>query len=216
MQADKIARLRVTMEGIRPPIWRRLEVPIEFTFAQLSGVILAAFGWSNYHLHEFEVGRRRIGMPDEDDWQAPVLSPEMLPAGVKIDPKLADLFSSPPLEDEATVRLASVLESGVGRFVYRYDFGDDWQHLVRVEGLLPAQGDVTYPRCTAGRRSAPPEDCGGLPGYEHLLEVLADPAHGEYAELREWTPDFEPEEFDLAAADRAVKDPRGFWDQLEE
>jgi Plasmid pRiA4b ORF-3-like protein len=204
----KIARLKVTVKDIRPPIWRRLEVPLDFTFARLSDVILAAFGWTNSHLHEFELGRRRIGMPDPDeaDWAraAPEELHHLFP---QLDPQRAGLVVPPSLEDEARVTLAQGLASAVRRFLYRYDFGDDWRHLVQVEEVREAEAALTYPRCTAGRRAAPPEDCGGVWGYAHLLEVLADPAHDEYAELRDWCPYFQPEEFDLAAADEAVRHP---------
>ncbi len=118
----------------------------------------------------------------------------------------------PPLEDEARVTLAQGLASGERRLLYRYDFGDDWRHLVQVEDVREAEATLTHPRCTAGRRAAPPEDCGGVWGYRHLLEVLADPAHDEYADLRNWCPCFEPEEFDLAAADEAVRHPLEYWD----
>ena len=195
----EIARLKVTLKGIRPPIWRRLEVPVEMSLARLSDVILAAFGWTNSHMHEFAVGQRRIGMPDADDWQPPARPPA------------AALFGRPPLEDEATIDLAAVLVSRLRRLTYTYDFGDNWQHLVQVEEFQHRAASRVYPRCTAGRRSAPPEDCGGVCGYEHLLAVLADHGHEEHAELRAWCPSFDPQEFDLAAADAAVRQPPEDW-----
>jgi hypothetical protein len=200
MQEALIARLKVTIKDIRPPIWRRVEVPLEFSFARLSDVILAAFGWSNSHLHEFRIGRdRHIVM-------AEVLEDE------EGDPSLAELYTSLGDEDENALSLAQVLAGDVKRFVYTYDLGDDWEHVVQVEAVLPARERLLYPRCTAGRRCCPPEDCGGVWGYEHLLEVLADPAHDEYAELRDWCPYLQPEEFELAAADEAVRHPPEHWE----
>jgi hypothetical protein len=126
-------------------------------------------------------------------------------------PPAAALFARPPLEDDATIDLAAVLESGLRSLTYTYDFGDDWQHLMQVEELQNREASQVYPRCTAGCRSAPPEDCGGLWGYEHLLAVLADPSHEEHAERREQHPYFDSEEFDLAAADAAVRQPPEYW-----
>jgi hypothetical protein len=114
-------------------------------------------------------------------------------------------------EDEAKVALRTVLVAKQ-RISYLYDFGDDWHHAVLIKSVLAAAKGTTYPRVIAGRRSAPPEDCGGVWGYEHLLEVLADPEHEEFAELREWCPYFAPEEFDLVAADEAVRHPPEYWE----
>ena len=115
-------------------------------------------------------------------------------------------------EDENALTLAQVLAGDVKRFVYTYDLGDDWKHVIQLEAVLPAEEHLIYPRCTAGRRCCPPEDCGGVWGYEHLVEVLADPTHDEYAELRDWCPNLQPEEFDLAAADEAVRHPPQYWE----
>ena len=214
MQEALIARLKVTIKDTRPPIWRRVEVPLEFNFAGLSDVILAAFGWSNSHLHEFRIGRyRRIVMAEVlEDEEGPITPPDWLATGARHDPRLAELYTSLADEDENALTLAQVLAGDVKRFVYTYDLGDDWEHVVQVEAVLPAGEGLTYPRCTAGRRCCPPEDCGGVWGYEHLVEVLADPADDEYAELRDWCPYFQPEEFDLAAVDEAVRHPPKYWE----
>ena len=220
MTGKQIARLKVTLNGIRPPIWRRLEVPLEFTFRELSDVILAAFGWTNTHLHQFEVGKRlqpgqrSIGMPDvldEDEGDfLPPTDAELARLFPGLPKEEARLFFPPPLEDETRVTLADVLTSGQ-RLLYLYDFGDDWRYAVLVEAILSAEKETVYPRVTAGRRAAPPEDSGGVWGYEHLLTVLAEPTQEEDAELLDWLRDqypyFAPEEFDLAAADEAGARP---------
>ena len=215
----EIARIKVTLKGIRPPIWRRLEVPAAMSMARLSDVVLAAFGWSNSHLHEFEIGKRseagcrRIGMPDldADDGLPPTTDAELAELFPWLAAEQARLLFPPPLEDEETVILADLL-TREKRFRYVYDFGDNWRHIVLTEAIVAADKETAYPRVTAGRRAAPPEDCGGTWGYEHLLEVLADPNHDEYAELREQHPYLDAEEFDLAAADAAVRNPPEYWE----
>jgi hypothetical protein len=205
--AEQIARLKVTLEDISPPIWRELQLPMSFSFAQLSDVILAAFGWTDSHLHEFEVGERRIGMPDPDGSTMPVVpTPRSDPLFDQLDPELRAAFGPlPALQDEATVSLAQALTDGRQRFAYRYDFGDDWTHAVEVSEITDSDPALVYPRCSAGARACPPEDCGGLPGYKHLLAVLADPSHEEHGKVRAWYPLLAPEKFELVAADEAVR-----------
>jgi hypothetical protein len=170
--AGNVFQLKVTLLDTKPPIWRRVLVDGSRTLDHLHEVIQAAFGWWNYHLHEFEVGRTRYGVPDPDeDWDEPP-------------------------RDERRTRLDAVAGEGTS-FRYTYDFGDGWDHKITVEKVLPA-GDVPIvPACIDGRRACPPEDCGGTWGYRELLEILADPSHPEHAERREWLDrPFDPEAFD--------------------
>jgi Plasmid pRiA4b ORF-3-like protein len=156
--ASDVFQLKVTLLDTKPPIWRRVLVDGASTLDHLHEVIQAAFGWWNYHLHEFEVGRTRYGVPDPDeDW------------------------GEPP-RDERRTRLDAIAGEG-SSFQYTYDFGDSWDHKITVEKVLPA--DVaTVPACIDGRRACPPEDCGGTWGYRDLLEILADPAHAEHDQRR--------------------------------
>jgi len=200
-----IARLTVTLRGIRPLVWRRLEVPAASSFAELSAVILTAFGWTGCHLHDFVLADRRIGVPHpEASSETPIAIDGLADLLGQLAPELGSLVPTPPLDDEAHVTLAREIECGQRRFLYRYDFGDDWRHQVDIEDVLAAEPGIAYPRCLAGSRAAPPEDCGGPAGYQHLCRVLADPRHCEYARLRAWCPDFAPEWFDLAGTDHAV------------
>lgn len=192
-----VFQLKVTLLDTRPPIWRRVLVDGRSTLDHLHEVIQAAFGWWNYHLHEFEVGPARYGVPDPDeDW------------GER--PK-----------DERRTRLDAIAGEGAS-FRYTYDFGDGWDHRVVVEKVLPRDTVATVPACIDGRRACPPEDCGGTWGYRELLEILADPAHPEHDERREWLgrpfgPDaFDPNAFEdnlrnsrLAVFDDGHEAPRG-------
>lgn len=165
-----VHQLKVTIVGIKPPVWRRVVVPSRSTLAALHDVVQAAFGWWGYHLHEFEIDGVRYGSDDGEDWDPP--------------------------EDERRARLDKLTPVG-SSFTYTYDFGDNWRHKITVEKVTPADPSMAYPICSAGRRARPPEDCGGVPGYENVLAVLADPADEEHASIREWVGGgFDPEAFD--------------------
>lgn len=184
---EAIYRLKVSIKNIRPPVWRRIEVPADVTLAGLHDVLQTAFGWTDSHLHQFDVGGALVGRhdPDDRDW-------------------------GPPVRDERRVRLRDVVGARVKRFLYEYDFGDGWEHEVTVEGILPAEPGVSYPRCTAGRRACPPEDCGGPWGYAELLAAVGDPDHPEHREMREWLDEgFDPDAFDLDAVNASLAPWRG-------
>jgi hypothetical protein len=172
--------LKITLRGLRPPVWRRVRVSANSTLRMLHLVIQAAMGWQDYHLHEFEAGGRRYGEPDDDPWPGDA-----------------------PTFNESNVKLGKLIERGVKRFRYVYDFGDDWKHEIVVEKVEPVDPEQPYPSLVTGKRACPPEDCGGVYGYLHLLEVLADPSDEEHAELSEWVGGpLDPEHFDLEATKR--------------
>ena len=175
---SSLHRLKISLEDSKPPIWRRVEVRSDATLADLHHVIQTAMGWWNCHLHAFEIDDKRYGPDADDDWGMAVL-------------------------DESEARLARVAPEGT-TFRYTYDFGDGWDHQITVEHTTDPQANVTYPRCLAGRRSGPPEDCGGIWGYEDLLRILADPTDPEHEERLEWMGgEFDPEAFDPEAVNEA-------------
>jgi hypothetical protein len=173
-QTSRIYRLKVTLKDIRPPIWRRLDVPGDITLPTLHRVLQVAFDWQDYHLHQFLVGKTCYGVPHPDyDW-------------------------GPPMLDEAKVRLQDVAKRARAKLVYEYDFGDGWQHEIAAEKIMDPEPNVIYPRCLAGKRAAPPEDSGGPWGYAHKLQVLADPDDPDHDEFSEWLgEDFDPEALDI-------------------
>ncbi|HEY1932080.1 MAG TPA: plasmid pRiA4b ORF-3 family protein [Acetobacteraceae bacterium] len=176
-ESGDIISLKVTLNEIRPPIWRRVLVPANMTLADLHQAIQAAMGWMDGHMHTFNIGGRQFG-----------------------DPTMIE-----DAENEARMKLRQLQRTGVKRFGYTYDFGDDWVHTVLIEARPPATMPDHVPACVAGERCCPPEDCGGPWGYEELLAILADPDHPEHEERLEWLGgEFDPEEFEVAAADAAV------------
>ncbi len=170
----EVYRLKITLRGSKPPIWRRVEVASTMTLHELHTTIQAAFGWLGGHLWVFGTDEGEYG---------------------EVDPELGHA--------DATRRKLSAVASQPGdRLLYTYDFGDDWEHTILVEDVMDAEPGVAYPRCTAGRRAAPPDDCGGIWGYQDLLETLADPDDPEHAEKLEWLGLYSPTDLDPARFDR--------------
>lgn len=171
--AAPMYRIKVQLRGSKPPIWRRLEVPADISLARLHAVLQVAFDWHGGHLHVFTTPYGDFGTAD------------------------ADLGHRP----EATVTLEQVAPDPSSKITYTYDFGDDWEHVIVVEKVLGRGKASSSPRCTGGRRAAPPEDCGGMWGYAELAEILSDPADPEHEERLEWlgladAADFVPASFD--------------------
>ena len=125
---SEIYKLKVTLLGTKPPIWRRLLVPANLTLAQLHAVLQVAMGWQDGHMHEFSIGERRIGIPNPQD----------------------RLMGMPPVENEQKVRLSGVLARVGAKAIYTYDFGDSWEHGIILEKCLPPVPDTTYPLCIVG------------------------------------------------------------------
>ncbi len=176
-----IYQVKVGLQGARPPIWRRLLVPADVSLAGLHDVIQVAFGWHGGHMHVFETPYGDFGHADRE-------------LGHRA---------------EAPVTLEQVAAQAKDKIRYTYDFGDDWAHEIVVEKILDRDPALTYPRCTGGRRAAPPDDCGGIWGYQELVEVLADSRHPEHRERLEWlelgdASEFDPAAFDLDGVNRGL------------
>ncbi len=185
---DRAYQFKITLRGVKPPVWRRIQVPETHTFWDLHVAIQDAMGWFDCHLHQFDlvdpsIGEKvEIGIPDEEFEHAR----ETLPGWKQ---KIAEWFS---------------MENMLAEYVY--DFGDNWEHTVKLEKTLPWNKNISYPVCIAGKRACPPEDCGGIWGYENFLEIMQDPNHEEHKEMLEWAGgEFDPEHFD--AKDVSFDDP---------
>jgi hypothetical protein len=144
-----VHRVKVSLYGAKPPVWRRLEVPSAMPLNLVHTVLQVAFDWHGYHLHVFETVCGQFGSLDQDDdWGEQ--------------------------QDETTATLAQVAATERAKVVYSYDFGDDWRHDIVVEKIIPAEPGVAYPRCTGGRRDAPPEDCGGIWVFNEQFAEFGD------------------------------------------
>jgi hypothetical protein len=184
----QVYEVKVTLLHTKPPIWRRFRVRSDVALSRFHFILQRIMGWTDCHLHQFVAKGRYYGVPD----------PEF----------------SPPRKNERKVLLSQVLRKPKDRLVYEYDFGDGWEHNVVLEKVLEPEAGAKYPYMMAGKRACPPEDCGGVFGYYHLLEVLADPRHPEHEELADWVGgSFDPEAFDLGEINRSF---HGGWYLPEE
>jgi hypothetical protein len=184
----RIYELQIELAHIEPRIWRTILVPDNLKLSKLDLIIQTAFGWSNSHLHEFTIGTKQYGLVEiEKEWSM-------------------GLDFGRELLDERKFTLGQTLGDEVQRFVYEYDFGDGWEHIAKVIKIHEPTATNSKPVCVAGKNACPPEDVGGPPGYAYFVEVLADPAHEDYASMLEWVGgEFDPEAFQIDATNAAIK-----------
>jgi hypothetical protein len=178
----QIYQFKITLQDIKPTIWRRIQISDLCTFWSLHVAIQDAMGWKDYHLHEFTIMdseypedkiEMKIGIPFEDDFE------EYMPhAGwnIKVSKYLAHNKS----------------------FQYLYDFGDNWRHLVEFEGVLNKSPKARYPICIGGEMACPPEDVGGIYGYKEFLKAIKNKKHPEHQSYLDWIEGaFDPNKFDV-------------------
>ncbi len=166
-------QIKITLNDSRPPIWRRILVPSNITLRKLHDILQIVMGWTDSHLHQFTIEGKGYGDAQNDEWDDLRLLPEQ------------------------RYRLSQVAPRSGARFQYEYDFGDSWEHSLRVEKILPPEPGTRYPQCLAGKRACPPEDVGGVWGYQEFLEALADPDDPQHDEYLEWIGGaFDAEAFD--------------------
>jgi hypothetical protein len=182
----------IVLSNTQPLVWRRIQVPVTYSFWDLHVAIQDAMGWLDYHLHEFKINDPRSG--------------RLLRIGIPFDDEPRDV----PTQDGALVPIANVFTWDNDVASYVYDFGDNWRHAVISERRLPVERGVRYPRCVAGEMHCPPEDCGGPMGYNLFLEAIADPDHEEHESYLTWIGgSFDPQAFDPDGV--AFDDPDERW-----
>ncbi len=175
-QSNSIYQIRITLRHIEPPIWRVLLLKADTRLGELHDILQEVMGWEDDHLHGFRIGQDTYGEPDPG-------------------------FPSDIL-NERNIRLDKIASAG-DTFVYDYDFGDSWEHELKIEKVMPAEPGTHYPICLDGQRACPPEDCGGPYGYARMLEVFRDPKNEEHEEIVEWLgEEFDSEAFDVDTVNR--------------
>jgi len=190
----RLYQFKISLKNIQPPIWRRILVK-DCSLDKLHEHIQTTMGWTNSHLHQFTIDGMLYGDPDLlcEGWQ------DETPPVNSLDTKVSTIIPK---------------DGKQFRFEYEYDFGDGWQHEVLFEGCLCAETESRYPICIEGQRACPPEDVGGIYGYQEYLEAMADPEHEEHESFMKWRGPFDSEEFDASAATRRMR--RGLPDWRHE
>lgn len=169
-------QVKITLQDSKPPIWRRLLIHSNINLSGFHTVIQYSMGWLNCHLHQFEKDKVLYGIPDDE---------------------FAGDFGV-TIKDERTFKLSHLLKKEKDSLVYEYDFGDGWSHKVILEKILPFDESVKVAKCIKGKMACPPEDCGGVWGYQNLLEIINDPSNPEHDEMLDWVGgEFDPNYFSL-------------------
>ena len=179
----------------KPPVWRKVTVPAQYSFWDFHMVIQASFGWENSHLFSFSPGGWR-SYPVIELRDDAINDPFFMPQGESLDA-------------EKTM-LSEIFNTERQTFTYIYDFGDNWEHKIILEKILPDK--TLYPTCINGKGMCPPEDCGGVWGYMQLKEVLSDKNHPDYEEYKEWYLYEDQEKWDPSLFD--LKETRKYVMQL--
>jgi hypothetical protein len=190
MSSEKVYQLRIDLQYAKPPIWRRVLVPSDTTLSDMHTVIHALFGWTNSHLHQF--------FTCDPDFRS---REYYAPSGP---------YALDGAHDEADYVLSQFLVNKGDKLIYEYDFGDSWEHVIKLEKILPREEvEAEYdqlPVCIKGRLARPLEDIGGIGGYYYFLEVIEDPDHEQYEDYVGWADgDFDPEAFDLDKANKRLR-----------
>ena len=171
---NEIVTIRIEFEDIKPLIWRMIEAPTSMTLQALHETIQHLMDWHNCHLWEFS-DRKYLYCPSTDQ----------MDEGDK------------PCRKAEWARLRDICKGKKTVLRYVYDFGDDWRMRVIITDIRQGDADTDYPRYLGGERAAPPEDCGGVPGFYELLEAYHDPKHPDHEEIREWLGEYGPDSFDV-------------------
>jgi hypothetical protein len=180
-----VYQIKVTLSDSKPPIWRRVLVADGTTLLQLHTILQTVMGWADYHLHMFTINGQIYGDPEDDEY--------------------GDMGT----KNESRFKLNQLVGREGFKFRYEYDFGDSWLHDLLVEKILSAEKNTHYPVCVVGKRACPPEDSGGVGGYEEILEARTNSKHPQHREYKEWIGEnFDPEHFDLDEVNNVLRHPR--------
>lgn len=177
-----VYQFKITLQGVDPSIWRRVQVPASITLFRLASVLILSMGWNGSHLHQFRIGGKSYGIPDDE------------------------FETVHKIIDEQNIKLKNLEEADLKAFLFEYDFGDGWKHTVEMEEHVFPDEKIKYPICVGGMRRCPPDDLGGARRYEAFLEAIKNPTHLEHESMLRWIGgSFESEAFDASDANKELE-----------
>lgn len=183
-QQDSVYQLKIKLMDIQPSIWRRVEA-VDCTLLRLHKIIQVCMGWKNRHAWALVIDGKEYG----DD--------------------VIDSGGDREFASARKTKLSQFVNQGIERFLYVYDLGDNWQHVIQVEKVLEADPHVKYPRCIQGGRACPPEECGGPWGYEKFLNIIPFPDHEQHEDMMALVDgEFDSEAFDIGAVNKELQKVR--------
>lgn len=180
INSASVLQFKISLNDSHPRVWRRILVPADYTFFALHCAIQNVMGWTDSHLHAFYIEERMA----RDRITIEFPNPEN------------DIYPLGETRDERKERIADYFGKTIKQCVYCYDFGDNWNHTILFEREAPRDPKAIYPKCLTGKNACPPENCGGVGGYDYLQEILKNPHHEEHADMLEWLGLNSPKEFD--------------------
>jgi hypothetical protein len=183
----KVITFHITIDGIDPPVWRKVALDGDMTLRTLHHVIQAAFGWTDAHLHEFVVEEQTYSMLDNDNVLDMIEELDQIPS------------------DDRKAKLQRLVYPGQ-TFTYLYDFGDSWSHVIKVETIESRMQKIGAAYIIDGGRAGPPEDVGGVYGYQEFLDTIKNRRRSQEAQdYLQWVGgEFDPEAFDRRIANNAL------------
>jgi hypothetical protein len=180
--SGKIYQIKVGLLEVSPLVWRRFLVPANISLHRLHLVLQGVFDWQNYHLYHFQIGRSKYSTPHPDN-----------------------AFYELDFKDSYRAKIGNLVKEKGSLFLYEYDFGDEWEHQLLLEDILDRDIKNRYPICLAGENASPREDSGGAYGYMEKLEIIRNPYHEEFQDIRTWMgKNFDPRKFDLKAVNHKL------------
>lgn len=177
-------QIYLELKGSKPKIWRRLLVPSDVSLSDFHKVLQTVMGWTNSHLHQF--------IADRQHYEPPA-------------PK--DEFWESYGEDYTGLTLDDILEEENDKITYEYDFGDGWEHTIKLEQIVSNDKNIKLPKCIAGAMACPPEDCGGMWGFQEFKKIIKNPKHPEHDSYLKWIGgSYDPEAFDKEQINESLSD----------
>ncbi|WP_416828901.1 plasmid pRiA4b ORF-3 family protein [Ectobacillus polymachus] len=196
----KAYQIKIELIESRPLIWRRVIIPADVTFRRLHDTIQFSMDWRDYHLYEFDFPQEKLRITNDEEsyeeYKFYSVKYKRKKPTKKADPHgIITRIIETTIRQPQTIKIDKYLEKDKN-FEYVYDFGDYWRHRIELEKVIDDY-EFGYPQILEGEGACPPEDVGGIGGYEEFLKAWNDPKHPEHKAMRQWGESQHYREFDI-------------------